>query len=193
VWIVVAACWGLLVVAWLAGALYNARRGPETHKRAYSGGAWFAGVVVAALLATQLPSGSWRPEVTSKSWLAALGTVVLVVSTAFTLWARAVLGTMWASKAVLKADHVLHTKGPYGVTRHPIYTGVLGMLAGSALITGLGRWTALLLVAFVVFHVKIRAEERLLKRAFRDRYPQYRRDVPRLIPRRRARHSRPAP
>jgi protein-S-isoprenylcysteine O-methyltransferase Ste14 len=37
---------------------------------------------------------------------------------------------------VVKDDHVLRTDGPYGITRHPIYTGLLSMLAGTALIEG---------------------------------------------------------
>lgn len=68
-----------------------------------------------------------------------VGITLLVVCTAFTLWARAALGTMWTSSAVVKADPELRTDGPYGITRRPIYTGLLGMVAGTALIEGLGR------------------------------------------------------
>ena len=34
----------------------------------------------------------------------------------------------------------LRTDGPYAITRHPIYTGLLGMLLGTALLGGLGQW-----------------------------------------------------
>ena len=33
---------------------------------------------------------------------------------------------------------------PYAITRHPIYTGILGMLLGSLLLAGAGRWLLLL-------------------------------------------------
>jgi protein-S-isoprenylcysteine O-methyltransferase Ste14 len=106
----------------------------------------------------------------------------MAVSTAFTLWARAALGTMWTSVAVVKDDHVLRADGPYGITRHPIYTGLLGMLAGTAAIEGLGRWVAFFVLGALLAGLKIRAEERLLDRTLGEAYDQYRHRVPQLVP-----------
>jgi protein-S-isoprenylcysteine O-methyltransferase Ste14 len=111
-----------------------------------------------------------------------LGFAVLVISTAFTLWARAALGTMWTASAVVKDDHALRTDGPYGITRHPIYTGLLGMLAGTAAIEGLGRWAAFFGLGVLLAGLKIRTEERLLDRTLGDAYAQYRHRVPQLVP-----------
>ena len=60
-----------------------------------------------------------------------IGLVILLGSTVFTLWARFALGTMWTLDARLKEGHALRTDGPYRITRHPIYTGILGMLLRS--------------------------------------------------------------
>jgi protein-S-isoprenylcysteine O-methyltransferase Ste14 len=49
----------------------------------------------------------------------------------------------------------LRTEGPYAVTRHPIYTGILGMLVGTALLSGLGYWAAVVAVAVAGLEVKI--------------------------------------
>jgi protein-S-isoprenylcysteine O-methyltransferase Ste14 len=54
----------------------------------------------------------------------------------FTLWARFSLGTMWSVAPKVKGDHQLRTHGPYAVTRHPIYTGLLGMMLGATLLAG---------------------------------------------------------
>lgn len=115
-------------------------------------------------------------------WVQAVGIMVLVGSLAFTLWARYVLGTMWTSSAQVKRPHQLRTDGPYRVTRHPIYTGLLGMLAGTALTAGLGRYLALFALVLALLVLKIRAEERLLVAELGDEYEGYRRRVPSLSP-----------
>jgi protein-S-isoprenylcysteine O-methyltransferase Ste14 len=68
------------------------------------------------------------------------------------------------------------------VTRHPIYTGVLGMLFGATLLSGIGQWIVLFPVGLVLFEVKIRMEEHLMLATFPDEYPRYRRQVPQLVP-----------
>jgi protein-S-isoprenylcysteine O-methyltransferase Ste14 len=72
--------------------------------------------------------------------------------------------------------------GPYAITRHPIYTGLLGMLLGSALLAGLGQWIVLVAAGLVVAALKIRSEERLLLAMFPDAYAAYRERVPALLP-----------
>jgi protein-S-isoprenylcysteine O-methyltransferase Ste14 len=115
-------------------------------------------------------------------WVQLIGIVVLVVATAFTLWARFALGTMWSSAAVVKQGHRLRTDGPYSIVRHPIYTGLIGMLVGTAVINGLGWWLLLPAAAVVLFGLKIRNEERLMRRTFGQQYDEYRRRVPQLVP-----------
>ncbi len=43
----------------------------------------------------------------------------------FTWWARLHLGRLWSSSVTRKADHHIVDTGPYGLVRHPIYTGVI--------------------------------------------------------------------
>ena len=179
----VSVCWGLFVVTWLAGAFYNLRRAPAVRERSAAASPWLVGLAAVLVLNQFVPASLWRPITIDARWLTMPGVVLLVVSTAFTLWARAALGTMWTSAAVIKDDHVLRTSGPYGITRHPIYTGLLGMLAGTTLIEGLGRWVALFGLGVLMVTLKIRAEERLLGRALGPAHDQYRRRVPMLIPR----------
>jgi protein-S-isoprenylcysteine O-methyltransferase Ste14 len=115
--------------------------------------------------------------VVEASWVRVLGLVVLVASTVFTLWARFSLGTMWSVAPKVKGDHQLRTHGPYAVTRHPIYTGLLGMMLGATLLSGIGQWIVLVPIGLIVFEVKIRMEEHLMVATFPDEYPRYRRQV----------------
>jgi protein-S-isoprenylcysteine O-methyltransferase Ste14 len=90
---------------------------------------------------------------------------------------------MWsASPNEFQADHELRTDGPYAITRHPIYTGLLGMLLGTVLLNGLGGSLALLIVGGAFLAARIPIEERLMSKAFPDEYARYRRRVPRLVP-----------
>lgn len=181
-----AVCWCAFGLAWLAGAAYNAWKGPRTRTRSLGSYVWVIVVVLVWLADRRLGDHVHGMHVAwgrvDAWWIDALGLVALIASTAFTLWTRCVLGTMWSSAAVVKDNHVLRTDGPYTIVRHPIYTGLLGMLLGTALISGLGVWIPLFAVAVVLFESKIYFEERLLRRSFGDDYDAYRTRVPQLVP-----------
>jgi protein-S-isoprenylcysteine O-methyltransferase Ste14 len=115
-------------------------------------------------------------------WVRVLGLAMLAASTVLTLWARFSLGTMWSAAPKVKGDRRLRTRGPYAVTRHPIYTGLLGMTLGATLLNGIGQWIVLFPAGLVLFEVKIRMEEHLMVATFPDEYPRYRRRVPQLVP-----------
>ena len=76
-------------------------------------------------VARLVPGPDWHALRVGSAWVTFLGVAVLLASTAFTLWARVALGTMWSMDAAVKEGHKLQTNGPYGITRHPIYTGML--------------------------------------------------------------------
>lgn len=82
----------------------------------------------------------------------------------------------------VKEEHQLRTDGPYGVTRHPIYTGMLGMFLGCLLVAGGGRWITPFPVFLVLLEIKLHIEERLMQAEFPDDYPRYRQRVPQLVP-----------
>jgi protein-S-isoprenylcysteine O-methyltransferase Ste14 len=178
VWI----CWGLFAVVWIGGALYNVRRAPHARRRSFGSSLWSlvalaAWFVVRRVVGAESMSLHEEPEA-----VRLLGAVLLVVATGFSVWARMVLGTMWSSAPVAKEAHVLHTAGPYAVTRHPIYTGILGMLLATTLALDFGAWLYVLLLVLVFFELRIRAEEQLLTEAFPAAYEDYRRQVPQLTP-----------
>lgn len=185
--VAITVCWGAVVLIWVIGALYNAARGPTRARRPALrsfGGRVIAVVVIVAVVAVLrlVPGPDWHALRVDSPWVTVLGLAVLLTSTALTLWARLALGTMWSMDAAVKEGHQLRTDGPYGVTRHPIYTGMLGMLLGSLLLAGVGRSLLVLLAGIVFFEVKIREEERLMAATFPEEYARYRQRVPQLVP-----------
>lgn len=175
-------CWAAVVLVWLAGAVYYESRAPAERTRARFVSPIWATVVIFALVSVAMPRGDWKDLTLHTAWVRILGLVILLAATAFTLWARLVLGAMWSAAPTVKEGHQLHTSGPYGITRHPIYTGLLGMILGSLLLSGGGRWIVALPVYVVLLEFKIHTEERLMLAQFPDDYPRYRQRVPQLIP-----------
>ena len=110
------------------------------------------------------------------------GVGVLAAGMAFTLWARVCLGRNWSATVTLKEDHRLIRAGPYALTRHPIYTGLMTSMAGTGL--ALGETRHVLAVGLFVFAYwrKSRVEERWLLQEFGAEYQRYQQEVSALIP-----------
>lgn len=93
------------------------------------------------------------------------------------------LGAQWSLTARVLADHRLIMTGVYRRVRHPIYTGMLGMLLATALAAS--RWSGLvagLIVFWTGTLIRVRSEERLLRAAFGTEYEDYARRVPAVLP-----------
>jgi protein-S-isoprenylcysteine O-methyltransferase Ste14 len=177
-------CWGVVTVTWIVGAVYGSRGSRGQRQRSGNGAVWRLGSIVAVVLVYVLALHDLRRLSDHSWWIELPGLVILVVSTGFTLWARVSLGRMWsATPNMLRTAHQLRTDGPYAITRHPIYTGLSGMLLGTVLLNGLGGNLALLVVGAAVLITRIPIEERLMNKTFPDEYAGYRNRVPRLIPR----------
>ena len=187
--VAIAACVGAVVAVWVAGALYNALRTlhnashvPRERTRSQPGSTALIVVAVACAGLAVVSRSHFDVLAVGALWIRVLGLAVLVASTVFTLWARFSLGTSWSVAPRVQGDHQLRTHGPYAVTRHPIYTGLLGMLLGATLLSGIGQWTLLFPVTLIVFEIKIRMEEHLMLATFPEEYSRYRRQVPQLVP-----------
>jgi protein-S-isoprenylcysteine O-methyltransferase Ste14 len=96
----------------------------------------------------------------------AIGLAITALGVGVAIWARFSLGANWSGTVTLKADHQLVRKGPYRWIRHPIYTGILLAMVGTATIRGqLVGWIG---IGFVLtgFYIKARREERFLSGEF---------------------------
>jgi protein-S-isoprenylcysteine O-methyltransferase Ste14 len=176
-------CWGAFGLVWALGAAYNAVKGPAAARKSRAWyGRWFLGLGLFWLVLLIVPPSFWSALSYRPEWLALVGAILLVASTVFTLWARLFLGRMWSSAPMVRESHELRTTGPYAVTRHPIYTGMLGMLLGTTFEHGFGIALLFLLVVLVLLEIKIHLEERLMAETFGEKYAAYKRRVPQLVP-----------
>jgi len=98
------------------------------------------------------------------------------------LWARFYLAGNWSGSVTLKQDHELVRTGPYRFVRHPIYTGLLMAVAGTACAIGQFRGLLAFALTFYALWRKSRIEERLMVETFGEDYRRYRADVKGLIP-----------
>jgi protein-S-isoprenylcysteine O-methyltransferase Ste14 len=176
-------CWGAFGLVWLVGSLYNAFRGPRVVRKSFQSWRYFLiGALLIYLVFRYLsPHSVWVSYHLHIQWVQMLGVIILISSTLFAIWARIILGVMWSSSVTLKSDHKLRTNGPYRITRHPIYTGILGMLVGSNFTVGM-VFLPSSLVALCSLLVKIRNEERLMEETFGEQYWEYKKRVSQLIP-----------
>jgi len=141
-------------------------------------------VLAAALLAfpdRRLPWLDQRflPPTIIAYWL---GLLMLAVGIAFAVWARLYLGRNWSGTVTVKQNHELIRSGPYRLVRHPIYTGLLLAILGTAV--AFGEWRGLLAFALLTgsLSLKLRIEERFMSESFPKEYARYRAEVPALIP-----------
>ena len=114
--------------------------------------------------------------------LAGAGALLVLAGVTLAVRAKLRLGRWFSATFGVKQGHVLVTDGPYALTRHPIYTGILATIVGAALL-----WNSLLTLALaalmaVPLHFHTVYEEALFEQHFGDAYRDYQRRVPRLVP-----------
>jgi len=111
-----------------------------------------------------------------------LGLLLMLVGCGFAIWARLTLGRNWSGMVTVKENHVLITGGPYAWVRHPIYTGILLALLGTALVLGTFVFLFAAAMAALALWLKLRAEEKFMLETFGDQYSAYKQRVKALIP-----------
>jgi len=171
--------WALIWV-WSARAVKRARRRESPASRAAH---VIPLAVVTVLLA--LPSlPGWLGErcIGPGATTATVALVLVAGGLAFSVWARAVLGGNWSASVTLKDGHEIVRSGPYRWVRHPIYTGLIVAIAGSALARGEWRGIVAIAIATAALWRKLRMEERWLTEEFGQRYADYRKQTRALIP-----------
>lgn len=124
-------------------------------------------------------SERFLPLSTAFYWI---GLVMLATGLALAVWARRHLGRNWSGIVTVKQDHELIRSGPYGLARHPIYTGLLLAILGTAV--AIGEWRGLIAFALITaaFVLKFKTEERFMSETFGEQYARYRAEVRSLIP-----------
>lgn len=91
---------------------------------------------------------------------------------------------LWASGYIMK-NKQLATDGPYGMVRHPLYTGNVLILVGFCIATQLWWGYVLLAVLLALFYpATIRYEDSKLHKIFGEEWQDWSSKTPALFPRR---------
>lgn len=115
-------------------------------------------------------------------WPFWLGTAVMVSGLLFAVWAREHLGSNWSRSVTIKQSHELITTGPYAVVRHPIYTGILAGLLGSAIALSQVRGFIGFALISLVLWLKLSMEEKWMRSEFGETYATYAHQTAALVP-----------
>jgi len=120
-------------------------------------------------------------------WFQCLTTVLVIAAILVSLWtiwsALRVLGKQWSLQARVLEDHKLVREGPYRFVRHPIYSGMLGMIVAAGL--AWNHWIGFL-ISLALFGIgtaiRVHSEEKLLSEQFGAAFEDYKRSVPAVLP-----------
>ena len=177
------AVWVTVGIVWAIGAFVT-----KTTKRMEAPGPRSVHIALVAaafflLFSTRARLGPlvWRfmPESHASAYA---GLALTVAGAALAIWARVFLGGNWSSSVTIKENHKLVRTGPYAVVRHPIYSGFLLAMAGTAIALGEARGLLALILAFLAWRLKSRVEEGFMIEQFGAEYEEYERQVKALIP-----------
>jgi protein-S-isoprenylcysteine O-methyltransferase Ste14 len=176
--VVILVLWIAFWVYWLAAATTGVRTGRTRWGR-------FVGarvvLVLLALLLIRTRAFKGGQTITDDPWLQAVGLVVFLSGLALAIWARRSLGRNWGMPMTEKVDPDLVTTGPYRSIRHPIYSGIILAMVGTAIAVS---WYWLLAVVLLggYFVYSAVMEERYMAGVFPDTYPAYKRSTKMLVP-----------
>ncbi len=176
---------------WIAFSLYWSRAsiGDSTIAHSESRGSRFiheillntAFLLLFLQISPRIPGLAYRFLPESRIFTTA-GLILQIAMLILAIWARFHLGRHWRGVIAILGNHQLIRSGPYRLVRHPIYTAILGMFVGTAMVSG-GLYALLGVVfATVAYWRKIRIEEHYLHQAFGEEYAEYSRITPALIP-----------
>jgi protein-S-isoprenylcysteine O-methyltransferase Ste14 len=172
--LVVSVAWIVFWIYWLASA--------ASSKESVSGG-WRGRLAGVSAIGVFLIAGVLRDGTLAvhNVVLGAVGAVLFACGLGLAVWARVHLGNNWGMPTSQRVEPELVISGPYRFVRHPIYTGLLTAMLGTALVDNLiGLIVVAVLVAY--FYYCGTVEERNLTATFPTAYPEYKSRTKMLIP-----------
>jgi protein-S-isoprenylcysteine O-methyltransferase Ste14 len=173
---IIAVVWAVFWIGWIAAGLSakpgRANMGPFVGFR--------IGVVLIVILLLRLRPFKTQ-SVTDNPWLQGIGLALFVCGLALAIWARVYLGRNWGMPMSQKVDGELVTSGPYKRVRHPIYSGIILAMAGTAIAVA-WYWLIIAVLLGAYFVYSAFKEERYMASVFPDTYPEYKRSTKMLIP-----------
>jgi len=180
----------LLGIVWLGFGIYWAVSARQSRATETTEANWFRalrfGILVTTFVFLLAPWLGFSllnlrayPDSFAVRWI---GVVLTTAGIGLAISARRHLGKNWSDKVELKVDHQLIRSGPYAYLRHPIYSGVLLGVAGTALAIGMVRGGLAFCLLLSSYAIKARKEETVLAGKFGDEFREHMRNTGFLFP-----------
>jgi len=168
--------WVIFWIAWLIAAFTaKASRGRGSR---LGGFRILLAVVVVILVRANVHQGSERVD---GPLLQGIGLALWIAGLALAVWARLYIGRNWGMPMTRREEPELVTTGPYHLIRHPIYSGIILAMIGTAVATTLvGLIVVAVIAAFFTFSAT--REESFLATEFPETFPPYKAKTKMLIP-----------
>jgi protein-S-isoprenylcysteine O-methyltransferase Ste14 len=174
--IVIGIGWVVFWLYWIAVSL-GVKAGRSRWTR-FAGVRVVAVLIILLLVRLRVLKGH---TVTHDPWLQAVGLAIFLLGLALAVWARVYLGRNWGMPMSEKVDPELVTTGPYRAIRHPIYSGIILAMVGTAVAVSV-YWLIAVILVGVYFTYSAVMEERYMAGLFPDAYPRYKQSTKLLIP-----------
>jgi protein-S-isoprenylcysteine O-methyltransferase Ste14 len=176
----IAALWLIFVAYWAVMGVGAKRPIGARFPRKQAG--WLMAVIVLVVFALHFPVFRHGAlNTVSGTLTGAIGVALCAFGIGLAIWARAHLGPNWGLPMARMESPELVTSGPYASVRHPIYTGMLTAMLGSAFGES-PLWLVPLVLFGIYFVYSARSEEKLMLAQFPEQYPQYMSRTKMLVP-----------
>lgn len=114
-------------------------------------------------------------------WLRCIGVVLLLLSLIWTVVAQAQMGEAWRIGIDNEHRTPLFQKGVFGVSRNPIFLGMMLTLCGLFLTLPSAFTLLVFVLGVALIGVQVRLEEEYLVQVHPEAYPEYRQRVRRWL------------
>jgi len=138
------------------------------------------GLLLSLLGQVPLIIGNWPLKPSMFEVLA--GLVVIAAGIALNIWAARLFERDSIGICPFSSTPVLVTRGPFVVTRHPMYLGLVAIALGLSLATGVlaNMWSAVTLAVWL-HYAYVLPEEKFLRDHFDTAYDEYSKRVSRWV------------
>jgi protein-S-isoprenylcysteine O-methyltransferase Ste14 len=113
------------------------------------------------------------------------GLVILVIGELSRFWGVSYAGPLTRVTGGVGAPSLV-VRGPFSYVRNPLYVGNILMYVGVGIMAGaLSPWLVIIAAVYFVFQYSmiVSLEEEFLEKEFGEAYAEYRKNVPRFVPR----------
>lgn len=172
---IIAGLWLLFVVYWAVAAVGAKRSTSRRPWRREIGVRLVAMLLIVAVLrSTSLREflAETQRSASHSSLLGWMGVALCLFGFGLAINARRHLGRNWGMPMSRKEQPELVTSGPYAHLRHPIYTGLILAMLGSAIGVNLS-WALMLVPVGAYFIYSARSEETVMLQLFPEQYAAY--------------------